>query len=163
MGNIIIEANEKQKSFYKKQNDIKMEIHHIEQKRLRLLQDCLINTSRKCKHLLFNADLQTMMRDLTHNIDNLVVKSELQSFYIMAKKKSGVYLQPQDFSYDIPEWKNALYSLDDAMQITKKRHPEMRIPLILKSLCDALKRAGGFSTDGIFRIWGDKKRCNDLK
>lgn len=53
-------------------------------------------------------------------------------------------------------------TLEEVMSLQADK-PELQIPIILQTLCDAVKSLNGFHTEGIFRISGDLEQINQLK
>ena len=46
-------------------------------------------------------------------------------------------------------------SLVDIMASQREKHPDLKIPLILKFLAEGIIRLNGCGTEGIFRVPGD--------
>lgn len=49
------------------------------------------------------------------------------------------------------------------MELQSQTHPNLNIPVIVQSLCDAIIRTNGLFAEGIFRVPGDTEQVYGLR
>jgi len=78
-------------------------------------------------------------------------------------KINGKWAPPEKFTFAGFDYQNAFYSLEDAMEITKKFDPNAKVPIMLRVLCEKIISLHAFRTEGIFRISAPQTELESMR
>ena len=167
----VLKANRDQHTYYQIRGRFKQECRAVENQRMKYGLGILKQVVDAHLSYFENekiAQLQTQIMDMNDELDpqseyEMYLQRTIQRAHenykanVMEENKSEEDLHgiPTEagFVMNHYSYQNVFYSVQDAMDITRKLRPNenLKVPLILCALCDKVRQLNGFQTEGIFR------------